>query len=95
MARSARTPVSPPPDDRAFGAPQLDLFPTRPVVEPLDPRAVVGPRTGVASVTRVRLTPSGPPHLVFQDRHGWYCETHGAGCSAVGIAMRAREESSG
>lgn len=76
----------PPPDVAALTAPQLDLFPVRPVVEPLDPRSVVGPKTGVHAIVRVRIRPKAPVHLVFHDRHGWYCETHGPTCAAVAIA---------
>lgn len=65
---------------------QIDLFPDRPSVERLDPRANVGPRTGVEELVRVRLRAVEAPHLVFHDRHGWYCEAHGATCPAVAIA---------
>lgn len=65
---------------------QIDLFPERPSVERLDPRANVGPRTGVEELVRVRLRAAEAPHLVFHDRHGWYCEAHGATCPAVAIA---------
>jgi len=78
-----------PPDVAALGTPQLDLFPVRPVIDRLDPRAVVGPRTSVQAIVRVRLRASAPPHLVFHDRHGWYCETHGATCAAVALARDA------
>ena len=67
-------------------ATQIDLFPERPVVERLDPRASVGPRTGVLSLTRVRVRAAEAPHLIFHDRHGWYCEAHGPSCAAVQIA---------
>ena len=69
---------------------QIDLFPERPSVERLDPRANVGPRTGVEDLVRVRLRAVEAPHLVFHDRHGWYCEAHGATCPAGAIA-RAEE----
>ncbi len=68
---------------------QLDLFPVKPVVDVLDARAVVGPRTGVEHLVRVRLRPNDAPHLIFHDRHGWYCESHGPACHAVSLA---REE---
>lgn len=87
MPRAFRpAPVSVPADVAALSAPQLDLFPTRPQVESLDPRSIVGARTGVQAVVRVRFAPSAPVHLVFHDRHGWYCEEHGAECAAVGVA---------
>jgi hypothetical protein len=69
--------------------PQLDLFPVKPVVDVLDAKAIVGPRTGVEHLVRVRPRPNDAPHLVFHDRHGWYCEAHGPSCHAV---MLAREE---
>jgi hypothetical protein len=65
---------------------QLDLFPVKPVIEPLDPRSVIGARTAVAHLIRVRLHPTDVPHLVFNDRHGWYCEAHGPQCEAVHVA---------
>lgn len=68
---------------------QLDLFPVKPVVDVLDARVVVGPRTGVEHLVRVRLRPNDAPHLVYHDRHGWYCESHGPSCHAVTLA---REE---
>ena len=68
---------------------QLDLFPVAPVVEVLDPRAVVGARTGVEHLVRVRPRPSDAPHLVFHDRHGWYCEQHGPHCATVKLARDA------
>jgi hypothetical protein len=68
---------------------QLDLFPEKPLVERLDPRANVGPRTGVLVLVRVRMRASEAPHLVFHDRHGWYCETHGPACAAVALAREA------
>jgi hypothetical protein len=68
---------------------QTELFPERPVVERLDPRASVGPRTGVLALIRVRLRRMDAPHLVFHDRHGWYCEEHGPTCAAVREAQAA------
>jgi hypothetical protein len=64
----------------------MDLFPIEPQVDVLDPQQVVGARTAVESVVRVRLRRSEPPHLVFHDRHGWYCEAHGATCGSVALA---------
>lgn len=68
---------------------QLDLFPVTPVVDVLDPRTVVGVRTGVEHLVRVRPRPNDVPHLVFHDRHGWYCEAHGPQCAAVKLAQTA------
>lgn len=74
-----------------LSAPQLDLFPVRPIVEQLVPKSVAGAGTAVTAVLRVRLAPLGSPHLVFLDRHGWYCEAHGASCPAV-LAARGTVE---
>lgn len=76
-------------DSTLLAPTQLDLFPVKPVVDVLDARSVVGPRTGVEHLVRVRLRPNDAPHLVFHDRHGWYCEAHGPACAAVALA---REE---
>ncbi len=53
-------------------------------VRELDPRAKIGPATGVQRLFRVDAMSSGASetHLVFLDRHGLYCE-HGRGCPAV------------
>ena len=76
--------------DVSFGEPsQLDLFPTNPVVEVLDPRSVVGAKTAVEHLVRVRSRANDVAHLVFHDRHGWYCETHGPTCPAVALARAA------
>jgi hypothetical protein len=88
-ANRAPRAAAPPADVAALTAPQLDLFPSRPVIERLEPRTIVGPRTGVHDVVRVRLTRNGPAHLVFHDRHGWYCETDGPACPAVAFARGA------
>ena len=68
---------------------QMDLFPVAPVIDILDPLAVVGARTGVEHLVRVRPRPNDAPHMVFHDRHGWYCEQHGAQCAAVTLARDA------
>ena len=54
-------------------------------VRELIPEKVCGPRTRVQQVFRVeeRVNGSSQTHLVFNDRHGWYCE-HGTDCPAVG-----------
>ena len=70
---------------------QLDMFPRPLVVEPLDARAVGGPRTRVESVHLVREHAGAPAHRVFADRHGWYCEEHGPRCPLVGALRRALE----
>lgn len=53
-------------------------------IRELVPRTVCGPRTSVERVFRVeaRVGETSQVHLVFLDRHGWYCE-HGRACPAV------------
>lgn len=66
---------------------------TKPVAKPpvrsvrireLDPLAKCGSETSVQFLYRVDELVDGAPtaHLVFFDRHGWYCE-HGRNCPAV------------
>ena len=49
-----------------------------------DPQVVCGKGTTVVRLFRVeeRLEGDRVMHLVFNDRHGWYCE-HGSQCIAV------------
>ncbi|HEX2779478.1 MAG TPA: hypothetical protein VHM30_08260 [Gemmatimonadaceae bacterium] len=76
--------------------------PALPKVEPpvlhirqLDPIRVCGDRTSVVQLFRVdeqavavgKAAGSRQVHLVFNDRHGWYCE-HGRSCHAVSAVMR-------
>ena len=58
-------------------------------VKPLDPLRKCGPKTTVQFLYRVDEEVDGrhTPHLVFFDRHGWYCE-HGRSCPAVGHARK-------
>lgn len=58
-------------------------------VKPLDPLRKCGPNTSVQFLYRVDEQVDGrnTPHLVFFDRHGWYCE-HGRSCPAVGHARK-------
>jgi hypothetical protein len=58
-------------------------------VKALDPLRKCGPNTTVELLYRVDETVDGrsTPHLVFFDRHGWYCE-HGRTCPAVGHAKK-------
>ena len=53
-------------------------------IRPVDPVAMCGKGTTVTRLYRVDETTdqSRIHHLVFFDRHGWYCE-HGKQCSAV------------
>jgi len=62
-------------------------------VKPLDPVARCGTRTSVEKLYRVDESVDGKPrpHLVFLDRHGWYCE-HGRNCPAVAHARRLDEK---
>ena len=61
----------------------------RVAIKPLDPLRKCGPNTTVQFLYRVDETVDGhsTPHLVFFDRHGWYCE-HGRTCPAVGHAKK-------
>lgn len=68
---------------------QLDFFPEKPEVVRLNPRTVAGQRTAVVEIVRVRMRSTEAPHLIFNDRHGWYCETHGAQCAAIALAKDA------
>ena len=61
----------------------------RVAVKPLDPLRKCGPNTTVQFLYRVDEQVDGrsTAHLVFFDRHGWYCE-HGRTCPAVGHARK-------
>jgi len=61
----------------------------RVAVKPLDPLRMCGPGTSVQFLYRVDEQVDGrsTAHLVFFDRHGWYCE-HGRTCPAVGHARK-------
>jgi len=63
--------------------------PARVVIRELDPRRLCGGGTSVQFLYRVDeiLERSSSKHLVFFDRHGWYCE-HGRTCPAVAHARR-------
>lgn len=58
-------------------------------VKPLEPQAKCGAGTSVQYLFKVDQTVDGKStsHLVFFDRHGWYCE-HGRNCPAVGHAKK-------
>ncbi|MEP6495623.1 MAG: hypothetical protein ABJF01_23260 [bacterium] len=58
-------------------------------VRPLDPQLKCGPGTSVQQLFRVDEALDGVTrtHLVYFDRHGWYCE-HGRTCIAVAPARR-------
>ena len=61
----------------------------RVAVKSLDPLRKCGLKTTVQFLYRVDEEVDGrsTPHLVFFDRHGWYCE-HGRSCPAVGHARK-------
>jgi hypothetical protein len=54
------------------------------LIRPIDPIEKCGKGTSVTRLYRVeeRLDQTRINHLVFFDRHGWYCE-HGKQCSVV------------
>jgi hypothetical protein len=58
-------------------------------IRELDPRSKCGTGTTVMQLFRVDDLPEDSPrvHLVFHDRHGWYCE-HGRDCPAVAAVRR-------
>ena len=58
-------------------------------IKPLDPLRKCGPGTSVQFLYLVHESVEGKktPHLVFFDRHGWYCE-HGRTCPAVAPARK-------
>ena len=61
--------------------PRVPVF----VVQELDPRSKCGPGTSVQRLFRLREEDENGAvhsHMVFLDRHGWYCE-HGPQCGAV------------
>jgi hypothetical protein len=68
---------------------QLEFFPEARHVEAVDPRVAIGPDTRVSAMYRVRYGERPQVHLVYHDRHGWYCAEHGPGCTAVSDATEA------
>jgi hypothetical protein len=64
--------------------------PERFTIRELDPVRKCGPGTSVEQLYRIDERADGEPvrtHLVFFDRHGWYCE-HGRDCAAVAHARK-------
>ena len=61
-------------------------------IKALDPHAACGRGTTVMQLFRVDDLPTelATTHLVFFDRHGWYCE-HGRDCPAVAAVRRHYE----
>jgi hypothetical protein len=59
-------------------------------IRELDPQAACGQGTTVMQLFRVDDPASDTAHLVFFDRHGWYC-VHGRDCPAV-AAVRKRNK---
>jgi len=62
-------------------------------IKALDPFEMCGRRTSVVHLLRVdeRQDGASAVHLVFFDRHGWYCE-HGPACRAVEDVRRQRKQ---
>lgn len=58
-------------------------------IRELDPYRKCGPGTSVERLIRVDEEVAGrkEAHLVYHDRHGWYCE-HGRTCHAVKHARK-------
>ena len=61
-------------------------------IRDLDPYKKCGAGTSVERLVRVdeMVDRRLEAHLVFLDRHGWYCE-HGRSCHAVGHARKHKE----
>jgi hypothetical protein len=61
-------------------------------VRELDPLSKCGIGTSVQRLFRVDERVDGVvrPHLVFFDRHGWYCD-HGRDCPAVSQARKCTD----
>jgi hypothetical protein len=62
---------------------QLEFFAIDVTVTAIDPRDALGEGTRVRGLWKVAWPGERRPHLVYHDRHGWYCEEHGASCRAV------------
>ena len=64
-------------------------------IRELDPRSKCGNGTTVMQLFRVDDLPEDAPrvHMVFHDRHGWYCE-HGRECPAVAAVRRHQRRDS-
>lgn len=64
-------------------------------IRELDPRSKCGTGTTVMQLFRVDDLPEDAPrvHMVFHDRHGWYCE-HGRECPAVAAVRRQQRRDS-
>lgn len=58
-------------------------------IRQLDPQGTCGEGTTVMQLFRVDDLPeeTARVHMVFHDRHGWYCE-HGRECPAVAAVRR-------
>lgn len=69
---------------------QLELFPTPVEIVAVDPREAIGHGTHVRALYRVRYGTEPRPHMVFHDRHGWYCDEHGAACPACTAVLAQR-----
>ena len=74
---------------KAVGKPAPRVPVTTFEVKPLDPVRKCGSGTSVELLFKVveRVDARCTNHLVFFDRHGWYCE-HGRTCPAVGHAKK-------
>ena len=85
-AAGSKTPEAAP--HRGRGRPKEERREVK--VRELVPEKICGPRTRVHQVFRVeeRVNGSSQTHLVFNDRHGWYCE-HGTDCHAVGAVRKS------
>jgi hypothetical protein len=78
-----RPPRATGPARRAATPAQLELFATPLQILALDPRRAGGALTRVRDAFLVRYGTEAKGHRVFHDRHGWYCDEHGAACRSV------------
>ncbi len=89
-AKASKLSLSTRRDTRATSTPAVATGGREPDIKELDPQRMCGARTSVKRLFRLREIIDGVrrSHLVFYDRHGWYCE-HGRGCHAVTLVHRA------
>jgi hypothetical protein len=87
--RAKKKPVKPSTKAKQKPSPAASQFDVR----ALDPKERCGQRTSVEQLYRVTETVGDGTtgaHLVFFDRHGWYC-VHGAKCPAIQHARKFGE----
>jgi hypothetical protein len=79
---------------RTRGKAAIVAVPRRVKIRALNPQVRCGPGTSVQHLFRVDEEGNGKgvtTHLVFFDRHGWYCE-HGRTCPAVEDVRKSQRQ---